>query len=388
MRQSQAEIKAIEAELRSIRADNNTSSKRSVTLLEPDEPQARQAFESAAQPISPTIVRQSSPEATTPKSQKPTVQTTKQRSVECFPISHAYTQTNAVTQAQLNAVIKQLDQSSNQTVQQFKQVQSQFLQAKTQAKKETIRHILEEKAKQINCLSNQQEMIILELMTISEQLEQEQQRYKTRSKQTLKPFCEYVSAEVPYIEKDINGTLILTTRSIDSATTTQLPTTQQISTQEALANAELLRHRSRKKHRGSLLHWLGRNIWNWTWSLLKTCGAINTFIIASAGRVLFGQATSRHKEYKYRGSGRRAASTEIPFTLQEAAILTISSALLRIGLDWVVASHPALWLPSVLFMITPALLAVYRSTVMPQTGFAWGYRLFSIMIGLLLGGRL
>jgi hypothetical protein len=47
-----------------------------------------------------------------------------------------------------------------------------------------------------------------------------------------------------------------------------------------------------------------------------------------------------------------------------------------------------LWLPIVALIVLPAAIAIYRTTFTPETGFAWGYRLFLVMIGLLLGGRL
>lgn len=363
MRQSQAEIKAIEAELRSIRADKGSS--RFVTLLQPN-----QQSETVVQPIAPTIVRQTPPQPSGGKPQKPT----QKRSVECFPLPSDNARSNVVLQSQLLNMAEQLQQQSTGSVRRFKQVQSQFLHEASQSQRDAMRHLLAEKAKQINHLSSQQELVILELMKLSEQLEQNYQTSDSKRKQEIEPICEYVAAEVPYVEVDESGTLVLTTRSIEPIDIED----------ETAAVAQSLRHRSRKRY--SLLQMAAKSLWRVVTGTLGLVGTVGTFVTAPIGRIVLGQpASTRRKDY--RGSGRRAA-TETPFTLQEAATLVVGAVLLRMFMDWIVASYPALWIPSILVMVTPALIAAYRSTVLPQTGFVWGYRLFSIMIGLLLGGRL
>jgi hypothetical protein len=364
MRQSQAEIKAIEAELRSIRADKGSS--RFVTLLQPNH-----QSETAVQPIAPTIVRQSPPQPSVGKPQKPT----QKRSVECFPLPSNNARMNRALQSQLLDVAEQLQQQSTGSLRRFKQVQSQFLQETSQSQRDTIRHLLAEKAKQINHLSSQQEMVILELMKLSEQLEQNYQISDSRRKQEIEPICEYMAAEVPYVEVDQSGTLVLTTRSIDPINPED----------ETVAVAHSLRHRTRKRY--SLLQTTAKSLWRLVMGILGMVGAVGTFVTAPIGRLVLRQPPSPTRRKDYRGSGRRAA-TETPFTLQEAATLVVGSVLLRVFMDWIVANYPVLWIPSILIMVTPALIAAYRSTVLPQTGFVWGYRLFSIMIGLLLGGRL
>ncbi|MEP0910218.1 hypothetical protein NDI45_04730 [Leptolyngbya sp. GB1-A1] len=80
-------------------------------------------------------------------------------------------------------------------------------------------------------------------------------------------------------------------------------------------------------------------------------------------------------------------SAEIFPSAQAALTLTLGAALLRILLDRVSQLYPALSLMSILLMLAPAAVAIYRSTVAPQSGFLWGCRLTLIMIGLLLGGK-
>lgn len=74
-------------------------------------------------------------------------------------------------------------------------------------------------------------------------------------------------------------------------------------------------------------------------------------------------------------------------TLQAALSLTLTAALLRIGLDWLVQIYPGLWFMTTLLMVLPAVAAVTQSTRSPRSGLLWGIRLTLILIGLLLGGR-
>lgn len=410
MRQSHSEIKAIEAELRSIRAEKTSSHARSVTLLDPNNSASNnlgpdnQSAEPERQPISPTIVRQP-PQTNSASRSRPTSSPAQKRSIECFPFpapQSAQDSTAVVRQAQLKAIVEQLRQQSfdsgyelqhstgQVSGQRSKSVASRSAQMNLKLRNDAIWQLLEERARYINQLSAQQEVVILELMEILEQLEQD-------SEQNADPICECLTAEVPHVERDRNGTLVLTTRSIDWF-------------KPEVTTAAALRYRARQQHQTSLLGSigrLGRILWKLPWGLVRTIGAVSFAILAPVGRMVFGRNSfernlpERHlasqnlsgqmpaapRRKIYRGSGRRAVP-ETPFTLQSAAFLVVGSALLRLGLDWVVAIYPALWIPSILVMLAPALLAVYRSTVAPQTGFVWGYRLFSIMVGLLLGGRL
>lgn len=75
-------------------------------------------------------------------------------------------------------------------------------------------------------------------------------------------------------------------------------------------------------------------------------------------------------------------------TLWDAILWVAASAAARVGLDLLLLAHSGLWLPVAALIITPAAIAIYRTMVNPQAGFALGRQLLLIMIGLLLGGRI
>jgi len=344
MRQSQAEMKAIEAELRSIRADS------SVTLLDPNHPrQSPPSSSNSLASISPKIEQRSeSPEA---KSAAP-----KKRSIECFPIANITNRsTTQLSHQRLSKPRSDTPRSDTEIpIRGHRSTERQARLAKAaqlNPQQAVARQLLAEKAHQINVLSMQQEAVILELITLSEQLE------------SANAVCE--TAEVPYVDADDTGTLVLTSRTI-----------------EFPLESEPRNRRARTSH---LMLASTGVVWQGTWSLL---GRLGSFVLAPLGLLL--PRPSRAYRGTVHPNGRRASGrrTVDKFTFQEAAILVLGSAMLRVGLDLLVASYPILWIPSLLVMLTPAAIAIYRSTLAPQTGFIWGYRLFSLMIGLLLGGRL
>ncbi|NJN88807.1 MAG: hypothetical protein HC881_24140 [Leptolyngbyaceae cyanobacterium SL_7_1] len=59
----------------------------------------------------------------------------------------------------------------------------------------------------------------------------------------------------------------------------------------------------------------------------------------------------------------------------------------RLALSVVLNTFPALGLPAMALIVVPAAIALYRAVTAPQTSHTWGYRLFLMMIGLLIGGR-
>ncbi|MEO0406126.1 MAG: hypothetical protein AAF289_02120 [Cyanobacteria bacterium P01_A01_bin.135] len=75
-------------------------------------------------------------------------------------------------------------------------------------------------------------------------------------------------------------------------------------------------------------------------------------------------------------------------TLQDAMLWIAASAAVRVGLDLLLLTYSGLWLPVMALIVAPAAIAIYRTMVNPQTGFALGRQLLLIMIGLLLGGRM
>jgi hypothetical protein len=98
---------------------------------------------------------------------------------------------------------------------------------------------------------------------------------------------------------------------------------------------------------------------------------------------------SRNQSFNRCGSTQQSIELgEIFPSLQQAFILILGAALLRALLDRLSQLYPVFSLVSVMLMVVPAAVAMYRATVAPQSGFLWGSRLTLIMIGLLLGGRL
>ncbi|NJL38636.1 MAG: hypothetical protein HC899_19235 [Leptolyngbyaceae cyanobacterium SM1_4_3] len=74
--------------------------------------------------------------------------------------------------------------------------------------------------------------------------------------------------------------------------------------------------------------------------------------------------------------------------MPDAVIWVIGSTIARVGINLLLASFPGLWLPIAALILTPAAIAIYQIAVSPETGSIWGYRLFLVMAGLLIGGRL
>jgi hypothetical protein len=86
---------------------------------------------------------------------------------------------------------------------------------------------------------------------------------------------------------------------------------------------------------------------------------------------------------------RPTASASVPvFTLQDGVLWLGSGIIVRVMVELLLFSFPGLWFPVVGIVVTPAAIALYQTRSAPQFGFTWACRLFVLMIGLLLGGRL
>lgn len=71
------------------------------------------------------------------------------------------------------------------------------------------------------------------------------------------------------------------------------------------------------------------------------------------------------------------------------AIAWIAGAIAyRFGVDWLISLAAQFWLPGILLLIAPAVLAVRVSTSLPKLSLVLGYRLVLVMVGLLIGGKL
>ncbi len=87
-----------------------------------------------------------------------------------------------------------------------------------------------------------------------------------------------------------------------------------------------------------------------------------------------------------RSPNQSPASNSLSY--KASAIWLGGAIIARIAANLVLAAYPGFWIPVVGLMVAPAAIAVYRTTVAPQSSMIWGYRLFLVMMGLLVGGRL
>ncbi|NJL38637.1 MAG: hypothetical protein HC899_19240 [Leptolyngbyaceae cyanobacterium SM1_4_3] len=97
---------------------------------------------------------------------------------------------------------------------------------------------LEAQAERVNQLSVAQEAALLELRAIAEKLERDRQSLPEDADEFAAeiPPCEYLTKTVPYVEREPDGAFIVTTRSIDLFKAER----------EAALMAQTLRHRSGK----------------------------------------------------------------------------------------------------------------------------------------------
>jgi hypothetical protein len=226
---------------------------------------------------------------------------------------------------------------------------------------------LEAQAQQINQLAATQEAAILEFKAIADQLEQDwkalelfnaaQAGYEPTDLDKLS-LCEYGNVSVPQVEKNREGVLVVSTRSVDVFKAER----------EAALTAQALRHRS-SPYAKSQRSWAGQ-ISQWILGASSSPARRN-------GGVAPNRPPGRPTKRKIRGFNRR-----------EAITLLVGAVLVRILLNFLIAAHPGLWFPAIAIMMTPGAIALYRSSVTPRSTLTWGYRFIVIMIGFWIGGRL
>lgn len=223
------------------------------------------------------------------------------------------------------------------------------------------------KAEHINQLASAQEKALLELRAIAQRLERD---WRATG---LEPFpyadnagdfsslYQQDSAILPWVERDEAGNFLIASRTLDLLKAER----------EALQMAQALRKKRRNPSAPDLLPPLGEAILGWL------------------TRFVFGSMRSPTR------TGRRIAHPAVTpapagaeaMSLPTAALWLIGSTIARMIIDIALIAHPALWLPAVILIAAPAAIAIYRTTVAPETSIQWGYRLLLIMVGLLLGGR-
>jgi hypothetical protein len=250
-----------------------------------------------------------------------------------------------------------------------------------------VMRLLEVKADEINQLSAAQEAAMLELKAIAQKLERDwkalntQQHIFASEAGDLPALCEYLETEVPLVQRDEKGAFVVTKRPVDLFQAER----------DAEWMAQSLRHRGDGRSAGSAGR--GRRTPSGASAaalFAATAQQALRGVLALLNRVLLPSDRQRLTRSMQRQSAATAVGrppmTEAP-SVQTSAMLLIGAAIARIGADWLLAVNAGFWLPVALLIVAPAALAIYRTTVAPHTSVAWGYRIFLIFIGLLIGGR-
>ncbi|GAB4477199.1 MAG: hypothetical protein OHK0037_39080 [Elainellaceae cyanobacterium] len=258
-----------------------------------------------------------------------------------------------------------------------------------------VMRLLEVKADEINQLSAAQEAAMLELKAIAQKLERDwkaldaQQQVFAGEAVDLPALCEYLETEVPLVQRDEKGAFVVTKRPVDLFQAER----------DAEWMAQSLRHRGDGRSAGSVNRGrrhssarLAPTLSGSSAAALFAATAQQALrgVLALVSRVLLPSDRQRLTRSMQRQSAATAVErppmTEAP-SMQTSAVLLIGAAIARIGADWLLAVNAGFWLPVALLIVAPAALAIYRTTVAPHTSVAWGYRIFLIFIGLLIGGR-
>ncbi|MEB3337303.1 MAG: hypothetical protein VKJ46_07580 [Leptolyngbyaceae bacterium] len=244
-------------------------------------------------------------------------------------------------------------------------IQYQEAQATQQRVSEGLKR-LEAQAQHINQLSTDIEVALFELKEISAQVHREQKALRQSDgtafpEMDKPPVYECSIATVPQIQPREDGSLVLNMRQIDLLRAER----------EAEINAQFLRQRAHQKR---LMPLQDQN--HAQEFLAKTArGAIPSvsFAIAPPFRRWLKSVLDLPQGMSARVS--------------DGVVWIVAAAVIRLGLQVIVNAYPALWMPAVLVLITPALIATYQITFMTQSGLILGYRLLLLLVGLLLGGR-
>lgn len=299
-------------------------------------------------------------------------------------------------QLDLTATVKALNQQSHQYLRQFQQPQFQQPQAqqaqtqRTQLRREAleqrmheITQRLEAQVERINQLSGDQEIAMLELKAIADKAERDLKAMELDGElpsdfnpSTL--MLEYVDATVPQVERSEEGTWMLTTRPVDLYRAER----------EAALMAERLRNRT------SLSSYNGNHRRNLATQRHRHGKSEDSFLghLIRRGFLALGEILQPRQMHpqSLRQAHPQRTQPSVPdtFSVKEGTIWLVGALITRVGLNIMLAAFPGAWLLAIGIIVVPAAIAVYQATTFPSSGFVWGCRLFLIMIGLLLGGRL
>jgi hypothetical protein len=262
------------------------------------------------------------------------------------------------------------------TVARLQEKSTQYLQQLAQAvwdsptqQIELAMQQLEAQAQHVNELATTQEAALLELKAIAKQVERDwktleltsatQHGYAETDLQ-IPALCEYKPIAVPQVEKNDCGVLVVSGRAIDWFKAER----------EAELTAQALRHRATQPHRSKRSWAKAFSQWLFGTSSKTRSGKI-------AGKPRVNSASSRAKRRKSQ-----------PFTLREGATLMLGAMVVRVLLNLLVTAHPIFQFPAFVLMVAPGAIAIWRSTVTPHSMLKWSGRLMAVMLGFWLTGRL
>lgn len=232
---------------------------------------------------------------------------------------------------------------------------------------------METHLEQINQLAIAQETALLELKKMERELSVMGLRGQAPGGAPGLPRLEWEAIAVPHVTRKDDNAIVMTARSVDffQAEREAIAVADSLRGQRTATSGHY-RSRSANSHpaKGAIF-WLKRLLA----MLLK-------------GSQGFSPPAAQGRSHRLTTPSFGELEPPIPFTVQEGLVWFIGAIAARIALNLMLASFPGLWLPIVGVVVLPAGIAVYRATTAPQSGFVWGCRLFCIMLGLLLGGRL
>jgi hypothetical protein len=298
-----------------------------------------------------------------------------QRQYPASPSSHQVATVNGAEMANskpqaedATAAMKALQQqvtSQPKRIQSFpvKQAQAMLLQSDTDELQR-----LEMQANQVNQLASELENAIVELKAIASEVNPTWKANQPPPTSTTRPnpasseVCEYLAVVVPQVRQKQNGAFVLTVRSIDLFK----PEREAASTAQALRHWGNQRVEQPQPHRQKLASRRQKR---------------------SAKSVQHSPKTRFSFSWKWLKRFLQPPQTTSAL-VRDAIAWTIAAAVLRVGVDFLLAAFPSFWPPVALLLVTPAMIAACLTTLMPQAGFTLGYRLLLILFGLLLGGRL
>jgi hypothetical protein len=83
-----------------------------------------------------------------------------------------------------------------------------------------------------------------------------------------------------------------------------------------------------------------------------------------------------------------APPDDFSYALLDGGLWIGGAVALRLLITEILLRSAEFWFPSIILLISPALVAVVLATFKPGWSAILGYRLILVMFGLLLGGRL